>query len=175
MQDDSNVEMTFTSAFTGADLAEARTWVQSNLRRGCICPTCGQGCKLYKRKINSTMALALVLIYQHFRLHPRDQWLHVPAFLVKVKHDSTIAGGDAAKLRYWGVIEARPGERNDGSDRVGHYRITDVGRQFVEGKIAVPRYIYLYNQGLLRLSEEMTTIQQALGDKFSYTELMNAK
>jgi len=163
---------THVPLFGGTSLDDAKAWVQSNLRTGVVCPACGQFCKVYKRKLNSTMALALVMIYQHFRLHPRDTWLHVPAFLVKVKRDSTIAGGDAAKLRFWGVIEPQKGERADGSDRVGRYSITSVGRQFVEGKIAVPRYIYLYNQALLRLSEEMITIQEALGDRFNYNELM---
>jgi hypothetical protein len=128
--------------------------------------------KLYKRPINGTMALALVLIYQHFKLNPHHTWLHVAAFLVKVKRDSTIAGGDVVKLRYWGLLERAKGERSDGSDRVGRYRITEIGKQFVEGKIAVPKYIYLYNQRLFRLSEEMTTVQQALGSKFNYGELM---
>jgi hypothetical protein len=41
-----------------------------------------------------------------------------------------------------------------------------------EGKVAVPKYVYLYNQLLLRLSEEMTTIREALGEKFKYDELM---
>ena len=118
------------------------------------------------------MALALVLIYQHFKLNPHHTWLHVAAFLVKVKRDSTIAGGDVVKLRYWGLLERAKGERSDGSDRVGRYRITEVGRQFVEGKIAVPKYVYLYNQRLFRLSEEMTTVQQALGSKFNYGALM---
>ena len=158
--------------YDGNDLSEARLWVQANIRDGVSCPCCNQYCRIYKRKLNSTMALALVLIYQHFKKNPHHTWLHVPAFLVQVKRDSTIAGGDAAKLRYWGLIERSPGERDDGSDRIGRYRITAVGKQFVEGKIAVPRYVYLYNQLLLRLSEEMTTIQDALGDKFNYSELM---
>jgi hypothetical protein len=158
--------------FAGTSLEDAKAFVQQNLRDGVTCPACGQLCKVYKRKLNSTMALALVMIYQHFKQNPHHTWLHVAAFLVKVKRDSSIAGGDVVKLRYWGLLERAPGERDDGSDRVGRYRITEVGKQFVEGKIAVPRYVYLYNQLLLRLSEEMTTVQEALGDRFSYAELM---
>ncbi len=160
------------TAFQGTDLDGAKAFVQTNLRDGVTCPCCGQLCKIYKRKINSTMELALVLIYQFFKTHPRADWLHVAAFLVKVKHDSSIAGGDVVKLRYWGLLERAAGDRPDGSDRIGRYKITDLGKQFVEGKVAVPQYVYLYNQLLLRLSEEMTTIKDALGQRFQYDELM---
>lgn len=160
------------AVFTGTDVEAAKAFVQQHLTDGVTCPTCGQLCKLYKRKLNSTMALALILIYQFFKTHPHADWLHVAAFLVKVKRDSSIAGGDVVKLRYWGLLERAHGERDDGSDRVGRYKITAVGKQFVEGRIAVPRYVYLYNQLLLRLSEEMTTIREALSDRFNYDELM---
>ncbi len=160
------------TTFTGGNLEAAKLFVQQNLRNGVSCPCCNQYCKLYKRKLNATMALALVMIYTHFKQHPHHTWLHVSAFLVKVKHDSTIAGGDVVKLRYWGLLERAAGDRDDGSDRVGRYKITAIGNQFVEGKIAVPRYVYLYNQRLFRLSEEMTTIQEALGDRFNYGDLM---
>jgi hypothetical protein len=163
------------STYQGNDLEEARQWVQHRLRDGVTCPCCQQYCRVYRRKLNSTMALALVLIYQYFKANRNAKWLHVAAFLVKVKRDSSIAGGDVVKLRYWGLLERALGEREDGSDRIGRYRITELGKQFVEGRIAVPRYVYLYNQMLLRLSEEMTTIREALGDRFSYDELMQSR
>lgn len=164
------------ATFQGASLADAKTWVQTNLANGVSCPCCDQYCRIYKRKLNATMSLALVLIYRHFQQYPQaDQWIHVPAFLVAVKHDSTVAGGDAAKLRFWNVIEQRQGVRDDGSERVGYYRLTDTGRQFVEDKIALSRYVYLYNQEVLRFSQETITIREALGDRFSYAELMRSK
>jgi hypothetical protein len=163
------------TAFTGHDIEAAKIFVQTNLRDGVNCPCCGQLAKLYRRPINATMALGLVLIYQHFKKNPSHTWLHVAAYLVKVKRDSTIAGGDVVKLRHWGLLERAKGERADGSDRIGRYRITEIGKQFVEGRIAVPKYVYLFNQRLFRLSEEMTTIREALDDKFNYNELMGLK
>jgi len=160
------------TGYDGTDLEGAKAFVQTNLRDGVTCPCCGQLCKIYKRKLNSTMALALVLIYQFFKTHKHADWLHVAAFLVKVKHDSSIAGGDVVKLRYWGLLERAAGDRPDGSDRIGRYKITDLGKRFVEKAAAVPKYVYLYNQLLLRLSEETITITDALGDRFSYTKLM---
>ncbi len=158
--------------FHGTTLEEAKTFVQLNLTNGTVCPCCAQFAKVYKRKLYSTIAVALCLIYQHFQKNPGHTWLHVQAFLIEAKRDSSIMGGDVVKLRYWGLIERAAGERDDGSDRIGRYRITELGKQFVEGKVAVPGYVFLYNGHVLRMSEEMTTIQEALGAKFNYSELM---
>ena len=158
--------------YNGNDLAEARLWVQKNLKNGSLCPCCGRNCRIYQRSLHSTMALSLIMLYHYFKQHPRDKWIHVNAFLVKTRRHSSIAGGDAVKLRFWGLLEREKSERADGSDRVGRYAITDLGKKFVEGKAAVPRYAYTFNQLLLRMSEQTITIQQALGKKFSYSELM---
>lgn len=158
--------------FVGDSLEDAKLFVQQNLRTGCICPTCGQLAKVYRRTLHATMAHALCLIYCYFREHPEHTWLHIPEFLVRMKGNSTVAGGDVAKLRYWGVIERASGHRADGNDKLGRYSITETGRSFVEGKIAVPRYVYIHNQLLLNLSEETVTIQQALGQRFNYADLI---
>jgi len=170
MEDNEDSETEHT-IFDGTSLEDAKAFVQRHLHDGVSCPACGQFCKVYKRPINSTMAFALCRIYQHFAKYPNHVWLHIPQFLTQVRHAS-LSGGDVVKLRYWGLIERVAGTRDDGSDRIGCYRITEVGKQFVEGRVAVPKYVYLYNQLLLRLSEEMTTIREALGEKFKYDELM---
>jgi hypothetical protein len=170
--DDEPVDPSAGKLFNGTTVEEAKAWVQLNMRYGVTCPCCGQLAKVYRRSLHSTMALALIMLYHHFKQHPRDRWVHVNAFLVKVRRHSSIAGGDAVKLRFWELLEREKSERDDGSDRVGRYRITDLGEKFVEGGVAVPKYAYTYNQLLLRMSEQTITIQQALGKKFNYSELM---
>ena len=76
------------------------------------------------------------------------------------------------------MIESMPMDRDDGSWRNGHYRITEHGCKFVEGSISVAKYVYLYNQMVYGFSDgtkyprEYTTIHESLGDRFSYQELM---
>ncbi len=171
-EDDETDEPAPVHTFQGDSLEDAKAFVQLNLPSGASCPCCGQYARLYQRPINATMAVALILIYQHFQRHPNHAWLHVSQFLVQAKRDSTIAGGDVVKLRYWGLLERASGERSDGSNRVGRYRITELGKQFVEGKVAVPKYAFLFNQRLFRLSDELITIADAIGDRFNYQELM---
>jgi hypothetical protein len=163
-----------TPSFTS--LEEAKAWVQQNLPRGVQCPCCGQHAKVYKRKLNPTMACALIGIYRYFRDNPSEPWLHVPDFLVKYQTDAKIAGGDVAKLRFWDVLDAKSSlsrdQLPDGADRVGYYKITDLGKAFVERRVAIPSCVYLYNQMLLRSSDELTTIEQALGDRYDYRDLL---
>ena len=155
-----------------ATLEEAKQWLRERFEDGAKCPLCGQYAKLYKRKLNSSMAHAMTLIYKYFEANS-DEWLHVPSYLSTISSSATVRGGDWSKLRYWGLIEDQKGVRPDGSERIGYYRITDLGKQFVRCQVKVPKHVYLYNQQTInREDNEQISIVEALGDKFNYAELM---
>lgn len=163
----------------GISLAEARLWLLGKMDKGAECPCCHQYAKIYRRKLTSSMAYALILICRYYRnlREPRglDEWLHVPEWLSKTsKFGATVRGGDWAKLVYWDLIEAQHGEeRDDGSSRVGYYRLTEKGLRFVKGECRVPRVALVYNQRLLRMDDDKTLdIREALTEKFDYGELM---
>jgi len=155
-------------------LAEAAAWLLQQHKKGAICPCCTQFAKRYKRKLNSSMAYALLLIFHAFRT--RTVWLHVPEYLMEVcKTGPTVRGGDWAKLIHWGLIEQKPDEmRQDGSKRTGFYKITDKGNAFVRGEIRVPKYVYIYASRCVGASEETVSFREALGREngFRYDELM---
>lgn len=171
---------TFPSDITQLD--EARGWLRTHAAAGVFCPCCQQFVKIYRRKITSSMAYALLLIARHYKDRPlgeMGEWLHVPEYLsAQSKFGAPVRGGDWAKLRWWGLIEAamdvEPSERrSDGSARVGHYRLTPLGRAWARGECAVPRIALIFNQRLARLDDtETVTIREALKDKFNYAELM---
>lgn len=138
-----------------------------------LCPCCKQSVKLYERKITSSMAYGLILLYRYFRLSPHNAYVHIENYFKELKIASSIRG-DMVKLKYWGLIERSFGIRSDGSFRNGYYRITEKGTQFVLGGFQVPRCVKLFNNKFYGFSEEMTTIKEALGDKFNYRELMNS-
>lgn len=142
------------------------------------CPCCGQYAKVYKRHITGAMACALIQIYRYYwRRGWPDEWLHVPKHLAAQKMPPSVQaawhGGDWSKLRYWQLITAKPDERADGSTRVGFYQITDLGRGFVERKMEVPKYAFIYAQTFLGLALPYITIDDALGSSFSYADLMD--
>jgi|GEM_PF-1053175 len=157
-------------------LASASLWVEGNRIKGAICPCCTQIAKRYKRKLSSSMAYALILIYRAFR--KQSAWLHVPEYLTEVcSTGATFRGGDWAKMVHWGLIEPKEDEvRKDGSKRNGLYKITTLGNAFVENRVRIPKYLFLFASKSLGLSEETISIEEALRKKngFSYDELMAA-
>lgn len=159
-------------------LNEARKQTMAAAPQGVECPCCGQLVKVYKRRLNTALAHALILISQRLPKREDEVWFHVPTFLASQTSTATIRGGDWAKLVYWDLIEPMPAMRADGSKRSGYYRITTKGIQFAADKLTLPKYAYVYNQTLYGLSDggkypkESTTIKEALGAKFNYGELM---
>lgn len=164
----------------GATLAEAKRWVEKNLRPGASCPCCGQFAKVYKRTITSSMAYMLILIDRHFRTTGDKGWLHVPEYLSELKlggggKGTGVRGGDWAKLVHFGLLRAKRGtRRSDGSSRVGLYRMTPLGERFVRGKrTRAPKHVFLYDSKCFALpSTERVTLKEALGERFNYAELM---
>ncbi len=162
----------------GADstVAQARAWVDQRTPIGCECPVCHQYARRYRRQVNSAMATALILFFRWHEKHP-GEWLHVPTFIAE-RHlpaglDAALRGGDFAKLRFWGLIESKPGEiRSDDSDRAGIWRITALGTRFVRDEVTIKRYALVYNNHVTGSEGSGVTIKECLGKRFSYDELM---
>lgn len=154
-------------------LGAARQHLRDGLAgKGIECPCCRQFAKVYKRKLSSSMAYALVLIYRYFQVHTDEAWLHVPNYL---NGFGVVArGGDWSKLVHWGHIEERPEEREDGCKHAGEWRITEAGKRFAAAVETAPKHLYFYNGQVTALSAEQTFIREALGNHFHYDELMNA-
>lgn len=138
---------------------------------GCRCPACNQYVKLYHRKITSSMAYGLILIFRENRKND-NQYIHLWNFFKSLNIPSAIMTGDIMKLRYWGLLERKNGEREDGSNRVGFYRITEKGKEFVNGNILVPKEAKVFNSKFFGFAGDKISIKQALKSKFNYEELM---
>lgn len=123
-----------------------------------------------KRKLNSSMARGLLTLYRFAKAHPNEERFHIPSIFREKK---VCSSNDGSLLRHWGLIEPFTGIRKDGSKRVGHYRLTPLGVKFALGSASVKAYAILFNEALIRLEGEPTTIKDALGKKFSYEELMS--
>jgi len=116
--------------------------------------------KVYKRKVNSGMAVSLIKMYR--------------AGGTNFQHIPTTVGGrsrEEAKLRYWGLVEEELERRPDGG-RAGWWRVTHTGRLWVLNRSTIPKYAYIYDARLLDMDGEPTSIRSALGEKFDYEELM---
>ena len=162
----------FTRDAALTTLYAAKVWLAKLIDDGAECPCCGQLAKIYKRKLNSSMAFVLTLIERD----RRGDWIHVPSYInAKVKNPAVAAAvrGDWAKLVHWGLLEELRSKRPDGSYRVGYYKITKNGRLFARNKLRVPQHIWIYDGEVIdRQDTETVSVIEALEDKFDYAELM---
>lgn len=174
-----------------ATIAEAKRYLRAHWTAGATCPCCTQRVQLYRRTITAGMALALLSLYRATRALPaagaggdghlsEDPYLHAEKTFKADRSLPQAARGDFTKLALWGMIEPAPGKREDGSTRNGYWRITETGRLFAEGKLAVRKYVWLFNNreyappdGEAR-ARQRVMIGDALGKRYDYSEMMNA-
>lgn len=138
--------------------------------KGHICPTCTQFAKIYRRALPSASARVLIAMY---RRAPSGDWVDIPALLDTLK-GTAHQGGYGTFSHHWELIAPQPGQRDDGSTRVGRWRLTISGIAFVREELQVPKYAHVYNNRRLKLDGPRIGIRDALGKKFDYTELMSA-
>lgn len=164
-------------------LKEAKQFLRENFEKGVACPCCDQFVKQYKRKLNSGMALFLIGLYKLYKRDDKvlsktiNSELHSTLQFYSNKEvfevmSLSVTSLDYSVLRHFGLTEARvtEGTKRDS----GHWRITGSGICFVEiyRNVSCHKYVYLYNNKRQGVSDEKITIQEALGSKFDYKELM---
>jgi hypothetical protein len=147
------------------------TYAQTDLSfpdatKGFFCSCCGGYVKIYRRSFNSNMALCLIALYRN----TNGEFVKVENFLTKHGYQRC---GDFSYLRHYGFIEAQKSKREDNSPRNGFYRLTGLGRLFVEAKEKAKEKFLIQNNKLLGFEGEEINIYQALGNKFDYNQLMN--
>lgn len=134
--------------------------------KGYFCGCCGLFVKRYKRHINCNMALALIILY---REGIRD-FVHLENLMISKGYKRC---GDASYLIHWKFLERLKEKRDDGSARNGQYKITSLGLLFVEGKVTGKEYALIFNNNVEEFGGKEITIQEALGKKFNYENLMS--
>ena len=150
-------------------LKGARTTLLSQLEGGTPveCPCCKRTARIYRRKLNAGMARVLVRMVEIHARAPMQLWIHI--------HD--IFGGFGQKhrdwplLKLWGLVEPRTRKTRTENAR-GFWRVTELGRAFVEGRTRAPAYVFVFDGEKTGSSDEVVTIREALGTKFDYRELM---
>lgn len=152
----------------GISLQEAIVWLREHYRdEGARCPCCKQIAREYKRTIHAAMAQKLIQFWRTYG----TAWGERTPLMLRGREGAADGGGDFAKLRYWQLVEESDEERPDGG-RAGWWRVTQLGDQFVQNKLAVHRYAYVFDGKLRRLEGPLYSIERCLGKRFNYNELM---
>lgn len=145
-------------------IQEAKDFLRENIEKGEDCPCCGQLVKLYKRKLTSGMARALINLYRESKQDTLE-YVHISRL-------GRLNGGEFAQLKRWGLIIDKDNDDPELKRTSGFWAITGEGIDFVERRSEVPKYVFTYNMITVTNSRVSTTIEQALGTKFNYAELM---
>lgn len=132
---------------------------------GYVCKHCGSYCKRYTRKFNSNMAICLLALVKH----GVTEFVYLEDWMIKHGYKRC---GDASYLVHYRFLEKLKGQRTDGSNRMGLYRITPMGIMFAEQKIAAKEKFIIYNNRCEGFTGNDVDIKQVLGTKFDYATLM---
>jgi len=155
-------------------IEEGKAYLRANFEKGCKCPCCDGSVKLYKRKLNSGMALFLIGLYKLTKEANNGSYVSVVFFSNKeimAKMNINTASLDYSVLKHFNLIDPRASEI--GKKDSGHWSITWKGLDFVEKNTTlVPKHVFLYNNKRQGFSDETITIKEALGEKFDFDELM---
>ena len=158
-------------------LGEARDLLRAAVMDGefCRCPCCGQDVFIYRRKLPSVSCRLMIAMYRrgaYARTDGGDGYMFVPPILATIGATAH-QGGYALQGHHWDLLERMEGKREDGSNRVGWWRLTPRGVLFVRDQVTVRKYARLYNKRRLgNLEGDHVGIREALGHRFNYDELM---
>lgn len=147
-------------------LEEAKDYIRAGAEEGVACPCCGRLVKLYRRKLHAEMALFLIKLY-----HACKQWPGKAFHTKNLIKSDTKASTDGSYLVRWGLVE-RGDSENSAGGKAGTYHITQRGKDFVLGRIRAPKYVHILCGDTMGFSAELVTIQDCLGSKFNYQELL---
>lgn len=133
---------------------------------GIDCPACGQHARVYVRKLNRSMAVALLKMY---RAGSVEGPVHTPTVLAGNR-------GEEARLSYWGLTRpaVRPGSPPGTRPSRGWWAVTRRGALWLLDGCTVPLSAVIYNGTCLHLTGPPTGIRDALDDPgFSLRELLD--
>lgn len=142
---------------------EAKNWLRDRLTEGDRCPVCKQHCKIYRRKITSSMVTTAAKVRRaQDGPNSNDGYVYLPDIF---QHSR-----DFATMAYFGLAGQAPGKRIDGG-RPGWWRITEDGMEFLRGNKKVHKYALIYNGARIGYDGEEISVRE-IAPEFRFDELM---
>jgi len=146
------------SANPDRTLAEAREVLRANLETGksSCCPTCGQNTKLYARNFRAPWLKALRVLAESIYLSARQM-------------EDICGSRDYPVLSNFGLAHCNPSD--------GMWRISALGRDFLDGRITIPMHAVIYNKDVIGFDERRRIHIDDIDpeERFSLRELLSTK
>ena len=142
--------------------------IDSKLDDGIRCPCCDKYVKRYRRKFNASMARSLIWLVREWQAGRHTAgWIDVPnsapRWLLRTNQLPTV--------RWWGLIE-RADNEDETVKHSGWWRPTRKGELFAEHRIMIPKTAITYNGEVTGFDDELCWVDECLGVKFNYSDLM---
>jgi hypothetical protein len=145
---------------TTANQLREELWDKVMKGESAECPVCERMYKVSKPKLNSNMVYFLIQLW-----HRKGEWVHH----TELKYGSR----NYPHLRHFGLAEMKEKDEDDDTKKnSGYWRITEFGSDFVQGSTLSPDGVYILQNRVLGFTNEMISVQEALAEKFNYSELM---
>ena len=127
--------------------------------KGALCPCCLRPGKAYRRNINPDQARFLLHFYQEYG----QQWGNSQDLRRKW---TGLDGREESKLRYWMLFEPK-----DDNSRSKEWRITDLGVAFILEEVAIPKYVYVLDNEVVKHEGPDLHISAMMAKKYDYNSL----
>lgn len=148
-------------------LAQAREVLRPLAAAGETCPCCKQHVRVYRRKLTTTAARAVIELYTEHGL----DFGHLPTVAQKRMPEVAHQGGYLVLSAHWSLIVEERHLRPD-TGRAGYWRVTPFAEQWLRGEVTVPKYARIYSGRCLGLEGDLVTVDEVLNERFDFAELM---
>lgn len=107
-----------------------------------------------------------MLIVQRFK--QTGDWVCMP----EVAPRYILRSNQWGTAAYWELIIQKPNDSDKRKRCSGYWKPTQKGIDFVERRCLIPRIVHLYDKQIQGYSTELISVDEALGDHYDYTEMM---
>ncbi len=145
-------------------VAREKFWQEIETKEGGVCPCCDRFGKINCEPFGRAIAMGLLFLYKH-----GPNYVHPPSIANRVM----LTANNHTKARHWGLIDAKPNDDNPKKNKSGWWRINQRGVAVLESRLAVPSHAFVYNNTCLGFTDELVTLQDALGHPFDFREWKN--
>jgi hypothetical protein len=117
-----------------------------------------------KRRVNETMAKALMWMYKHHHL----SWVNMPT----VAPRWAIRNREYTRLNYWGLVELQPNVDDPSKRTTGVWRVTSHGEQWLQGSVRIAQAVLVFDDQVIDQMPETIAVADCFGVHFDYAALM---
>jgi hypothetical protein len=143
-------------------IGEAKAYLHDRRFEGARCPCCDHMHRIYRRRVSRSQVR-----FMHDLATLSRQRTGIRLSFVDVREiaGAHMRGGDYAKLAYWGLVQRAP-------EDPGLWALTAKGWSFLQGRIRIPRYLWIEDGSVVREDSDTVDVHDANRATFVLSEVL---